>query len=144
MTTQSHVSHLRSNIIIRTCFFCTLFIVAFRFGFEQSSYSVIECDEAVSVCVTGDRGDGSELYTLYLRSNDGTSQGIAYMVLMVMEHWISANTAHRICAKLLVLIVIVYIHWQIICCSSYLCKTLAPYCKHLCFKKGCGEHFTYF
>ena len=72
-----HVSHLRSNnIIIRTCFCCTLFIIAFRFGFEQSSYSVIESDEEVSVCVTADRGDGSEMYTLSLTSIIVTSQGI--------------------------------------------------------------------
>ena len=56
---------------------CTLFIVAFRFGFEQSSYSVIESDEEVSLCVTGDRGDGSEMYTLSLTSINVTTQGIA-------------------------------------------------------------------
>ena len=93
MTTQSRVSHLRNNIIMRTCFSllcrhsCTLFIIAFRFGFEQSSYSVIESDEEVSVCVTGDRGDGSEMYTLSLTSIIVTSQGIyMYIVLMVMAH----------------------------------------------------------
>ena len=74
-----------------------MYITAFRFGFEQSSYSVIESDEEVSVCVTGDRGDGSEMYTLSLTSINVTTQGIAYMVL---EH----------CKY----------------CSSYLYKTLAP------------------
>ena len=52
--------------------------LAFRFGFEQSSYSVIESDEVVSVCVTADRGDGSEMYTLSLTSINVTSQGIQW------------------------------------------------------------------
>ena len=50
------------------------------------------------MCVTGDRGDGSEMYTLNLTSINVTTQGIAYMVL---EHWILANIAHHIYTKLL-------------------------------------------
>ena len=50
-------------------------IVAFRFGFEQSSYSVMESDDLVWVCVTADRGDGSEMYTLSLTSGNLTNQG---------------------------------------------------------------------
>ena len=54
---------------------CALYI-AFRFGFEQSSYSVIESDEEVSVCVTGDQIEDSEMYTLRLTILNITTQGI--------------------------------------------------------------------
>ena len=36
---------------------------AFRFGFEMSAYTVLESDGEVEVCVTVDRGDGSEIYS---------------------------------------------------------------------------------
>ena len=53
---------------------------AFRFGLERSSYSVLESDEVVTVCVTADRGDGSEVYTLSLTSINVTTQGIVYIL----------------------------------------------------------------
>ena len=49
---------------------------AFRFGLESSSYSVLESDGVVTVCVTADRGDGSEVYTATLSSINITTQGI--------------------------------------------------------------------
>ena len=50
---------------------------AFRFGLERSSYSVVESDAVVSVCVTAGRGDGSEVYTATLSSVNISTQGIA-------------------------------------------------------------------
>ena len=50
-------------------------ILAFRIGFERSNYSVLESDELLSVCVTADRGDGSEAYLVNLTSIDLTAQG---------------------------------------------------------------------
>ena len=52
--------------------------LAFRFGLERSSYSVVESDGVVSVCVTADRGDGSEIYTATLSTVDITTQGMAH------------------------------------------------------------------
>ena len=49
--------------------------LAFRFGFESSSYSVIESEGVVSVCLTADRGDGSEVYTVTLSYINVTTQG---------------------------------------------------------------------
>ena len=53
---------------------------AFRFGLEMSSYSVLESDEVVTVCVTADRGDGSEVYTLSLTSINVTTQGMSMLL----------------------------------------------------------------
>ena len=50
--------------------------VAFRFGLERSSYSVVESDEVMTVCVTAEAGDGSEIYTATLSSINITTQGI--------------------------------------------------------------------
>ena len=63
-----------------------MYILAFRFGFEQSSYSVIESDEVVTVCVTADRGDGSEIYALNLTSINVTSQGIDIYTHIVITY----------------------------------------------------------
>ena len=52
--------------------------LAFRFGLKRSSYSVVESDGVVSVCVTADRGDGSEIYTATLSTVDITTQGMAH------------------------------------------------------------------
>ena len=49
--------------------------VAFRIGFERSTYTVQESDELLSVCVTADRGDGSETYLVNVTSIDLTAQG---------------------------------------------------------------------
>ena len=49
---------------------------AFRIGLESSSYSVLESDGVVTICVTADRGDGSEVYTATLSSINITTQGI--------------------------------------------------------------------
>ena len=51
---------------------------AFRFGLERSTYSVVESDGVVSVCVTADRGDGSEIYTATLSTINITTQGMAH------------------------------------------------------------------
>ena len=53
-------------------------LLAFRFGLERSSYSVVESDGVVSVCVTADCGDGSEIYTATLSTVDITTQGMAH------------------------------------------------------------------
>ena len=58
-----------------TCFIDVLIHPAFRFGLEMSSYSVVESDGVVSVCVTADRGDGSEIYTATINI---TTQGMAH------------------------------------------------------------------
>ena len=50
-------------------------ISAFRIGFERSSYSVLESEELLSVCVTADHGDGSEAYLVNLTSINHTAQG---------------------------------------------------------------------
>ena len=50
-------------------------VLAFRFGFESSTYSVMESEGVVSVCVTADRGDGSEVYTITLSIIIFTTQG---------------------------------------------------------------------
>ena len=75
---------------------------AFRFGLERSSYSVLESDGVVTVCVTADRGDGSEVYTATLSSINITTQGIKiehilqYVILhylkvwLIMGHWTSS------------------------------------------------------
>ena len=61
-----------------TCFIDVLIHVVFRFGLERSSYSVVESDGVVSVCVTADRGDGSEIYTATLSTINITTQGMAH------------------------------------------------------------------
>ena len=44
-------------------------------GFENTSYSVLESDGMVTVCLTVDRGDGTEEFTLNLRIVNLTTQG---------------------------------------------------------------------
>ena len=51
-------------------------VSAFRIGLESSSYSVLESDGVVTICVTADRGNGSEVYTATLSSVNITTQGI--------------------------------------------------------------------
>ena len=48
---------------------------AFWFGLERSSYTVVESDGVVSVCVTADRGDGTEVHSVSLLTINITTQG---------------------------------------------------------------------
>ena len=52
-----------------------MYTIAVRLSLERSSYSVVESDGVVSVCVTADRGDGSEMFTLSLVLSDITTHG---------------------------------------------------------------------
>ena len=45
-------------------------------GFEKTSYSVLESDGVVTVCLTVDRGDGTEEFYLYLFIANLTTQGL--------------------------------------------------------------------
>ena len=53
---------------------------AFRFSLERSSYTVVESDGVVTVCVTADRGDGSEVYSASLLTINITTQGSYIMM----------------------------------------------------------------
>ena len=64
--------HYCSNVSLCTH---TCLNLAFRFGFESSSYSVIESEGVVNVCLTADRGDGSDVYTVTLSYINVTTQG---------------------------------------------------------------------
>ena len=61
-------------------------VSAFRIGLESSSYSVLESDGVVTVCVTADRGDGSEVYTADLSSINITTQGITINTHIIICH----------------------------------------------------------
>ena len=74
---QKHLKILLAfhlNTLLSLCTH-TCLNLAFRFGFESSSYSVIESEGVVSVCLTADRGDGSEVYTVTLSYINVTTQG---------------------------------------------------------------------
>ena len=49
--------------------------VVFQFGLERYSYSVIESEEVVTVCVTVDRANVSGVFTATLFTRDATTQG---------------------------------------------------------------------
>ena len=51
-------------------------ISAFRFGLERSSYTVMENDGVVTVCVTADRGDGFEVLKTTLFTFNITTEGM--------------------------------------------------------------------
>ena len=59
---------------------------AFRIGLESSSYSVLESDGVVTICVTADRGDGSEVCTATLSSINITTQGITISTHITICH----------------------------------------------------------
>ena len=56
------------------------FSTAFRFGFERSAYTVLEGDGQVHFCITADRGDGSEVYTVTIMSINITTQGTGHNI----------------------------------------------------------------
>ena len=51
------------------------FCVAAYIGFEKTTYSVLESDGMVNVCLTVDRGDGTEEFEVYLYIANLTTQG---------------------------------------------------------------------
>ena len=50
-------------------------VVAAYVGFEDTTYSVLESDGMVNVCLTVDRGDGTEEFEVYLYIANLTTQG---------------------------------------------------------------------
>jgi len=54
--------------------------IAFRLGFEMSTYSVIESDKegGVVICLSADRGDGSEVYMVTIITLNQTAGGIGH------------------------------------------------------------------
>ena len=50
-------------------------VVAAYVGFEVTTYSVLESDGMVNVCLTVDRGDGTEEFWFYLYIVNITTQG---------------------------------------------------------------------
>ena len=49
--------------------------VAAYVGFKDTTYSVVESDGMVNVCLTVDRGDGTEEFEVYLYIANITNQG---------------------------------------------------------------------
>ena len=52
----------------------------------MSSYSVLESDGFVSVCVTADNGDDTEVYQINITSIIATTQGIVNLSSICNHH----------------------------------------------------------
>jgi hypothetical protein len=73
---------------------------AFRIGLERSSYSVLESEGAVTVCVTADRGDGSEVYSVTLSTINVTTEGVVDHEPVQQQLFVSAVNLSRQCVDI--------------------------------------------
>ena len=69
--------------------------VAFTFGFERSTYFVLESDGQVQFCITAGRGNGSEVYTVQVLSTSITTQGTVHNAVVYYSTSLKSLDAER-------------------------------------------------
>ena len=72
--------HNDNSCLILKEIFLLCCVAAAYVRFENTSYSVLESDGMVNVCLTVDRSDGTEEFEVYLIISNLTTQGKQYHV----------------------------------------------------------------